>query len=218
VSDWLTWQIVDSAFPTGLFVHSWGLESAWQYGEVDGPAALAGFVEASILQTGHAFLPLVNSAFRFPERLESLDALAEAFLTNPVANRASRVQGRTVLATAERVWPSAGLTSLRERAGATHAHVAPVTGATFRALGLPLKTAQRILLFGTARGVLSAAVRLGIAGSFEAQRMQADCEGCLDAVAARCANLAADDLTQTAPLIDLLQSRHDRLYSRLFQS
>jgi urease accessory protein len=81
-----------------------------------------------------------------------------------------------------------------------------------------LKTAQRILLFGTARGVLSAAVRLGIAGSFEAQRMQADCEGCLDAVAARCANLAADDLTQTAPLIDLLQSRHDRLYSRLFQS
>src|SRR4029078_4431630 len=27
MNDWLTWQIVDSAFPTGTFSHSWGLEA-----------------------------------------------------------------------------------------------------------------------------------------------------------------------------------------------
>ena len=31
-------------------------------------------------------------------------------------------------------------------------------------------------------------------------------------------SIGGDDLEQTAPLIDLWQSAHDRLYSRLFQS
>ena len=100
MSDWLAWQIVDSAFPTGTFAHSWGLESAWQHGEVRSLEALREFVDASVLQCGHGVLPLVNTAFRSPERLEALDAVAEAFLTNAVANRASRVQGRTLIATA----------------------------------------------------------------------------------------------------------------------
>ena len=218
MSHWLAWQIVDSAFPTGLFAHSWGLESAWQHGEVDGGGALRDFVDASILQAGHAVLPFVNSAFRSPEQLEALDGLAEAFLTNPVANRASRTQGRTLLATAARVWPSGALAALKTRADSTCAHVAPVSGATFHAIGLPLQTAQKIVLFSTARGVLSAAIRLGIVGSFESQRIQSSSEAWLDVVAERCAELSLVDLAQTAPLIDLLQSRHDCLYSRLFQS
>jgi urease accessory protein UreF len=37
-------------------------------------------------------------------------------------------------------------------------------------------------------------------------------------VARRCADLTLDDLAQTAPVIDLVQGAHDRLYSRLFQS
>jgi urease accessory protein len=218
MSEWLTWQVVDSAFPTGLFAHSGGLESAWQHGEVDGPQALRAFVEASILQAGHGVLPLLNAAFHDCDALEDLDALAEAFLTNAVANRASRIQGRTLLATASRVWPSAALIALQERADATYAHVAPLAGATFRALGLPLTTVQTIMLYGTARGVLSAAVRLGIVGSFEAQQLQAACGPRLDEVVERCAGLGLDDLAQTAPTIDLVQSAHDRLYSRLFQS
>jgi urease accessory protein len=214
----LTWQLVDSAFPTGLFAHSWGLESAWQHGEVDGAPALRDFVDAAILQTGYSVLPLANAAFRSPEELEALDELAEAFLTNPVANRASRIQGRTFVATAARVWPSASLPALQARADSTCAHVAPISGAAFRVIGLPLATVQKILLFGTARGVLSAAVRLGITGSFEAQRIQSACEPWLDTVAERCAEVTVAELAQTAPIIDLLQSKHDRLYSRLFQS
>jgi urease accessory protein len=218
MSEWLTWQVVDSAFPTGLFAHSSGLESAWQHGEVDGPHALRDFVDASVLQTGYAVLPFVNSAFRSLDSLEWLDGLAEAFLTNPVANRASRTQGRTLMATADRVWPSAPLDALQARVSSTCAHVAPIAGAVFRTIGLPLATAQKIVLFGAARGVLSASVRLGIVGGFEAQRIQSSCAARLDDVAERCTGLSVEDLAQTAPVIDLLQSRHDRLYSRLFQS
>ncbi len=68
------------------------------------------------------------------------------------------------------------------------------------------------------RGVLAAAVRLGVAGSYEAQRMQADSAPELDAVLARCARLDERDLAQPTPIVDILQSAHDRLYSRLFQS
>src|SRR5947207_13307136 len=157
MSEWLTWQIVDSAFPTGVFAHSWGLEAAWQQGEVDDLDALRVFLEASIQQTGHASLPLVNDAFRSPDQLEALDGLADAFLLNAVANHASRIQGRTLLGTAGRIWPSEALTALQTRADATRAHVAPLSGATFRAIGLPLATAQKVVLYGTARGVLSAA-------------------------------------------------------------
>ena len=218
MSDWLTWQIVDSAFPTGAFAHSWGLEAAWQQGEVADRDGLRRFLEASIMQSGYASLPLVNDAYRSPEQLEALDEVAEAFLLNAIANRASRIQGRTLLGTAGRIWPSAALAALQARVEATCAHVAPVAGAAFCAIGLPLPTVQRVLLYGAARGVLSAAVRLGIAGSFEAQRLQYECSPWLERIADRCGALSIDDLAQTAPVLDLLQAGHDRLYSRLFQS
>ena len=218
MSDWLTWQVVDSAFPTGAFAHSWGLESAWQHGEIDGAAALQRFVEDSVQQAGHAVLPLVNAAYDDPGRLEALDEIADAFLINAVANRASRIQGRALAATAEHVWPSPAIERLHTRVEATCAHVAPVSGAVFRTIGLARGAAQRVILFGTARGVHSAAVRLGITGSYEAQRLQHGCVPWLERVAGECADLDAGDLAQTAPLIDMLQAGHDRLYSRLFQS
>jgi urease accessory protein len=218
MSDWLTWQVVDSAFPTGAFAHSGGLESAWHHGEIGDLPALRAFLDASIQQVGFAALPLVNAAYLDPDELESLDCLADAFLINAVANRASRIQGRTLAATAARVWPSEALAALKRRAEQSHAHVAPLSGAVLRAVGLSLPAAQQVVLYAAARGVLTAAVRLGIAGSYEAQRLQHACAPRLDAVIARCGALTSDDLAQTAPIIDLLQSAHDRLYSRLFQS
>jgi urease accessory protein len=98
------------------------------------------------------------------------------------------------------------------------AHVAPVTGAVFAALGVPLDTTQRVVLFTAARGVLSAAVRLGVTGSYDAQRLQSESAAFSAAVLARHRDAGPADLAQTAPLIDILQGAHDRLYSRLFQS
>jgi urease accessory protein len=217
-SSWLAWQVVDSAFPTGAFAHSWGLEAAWQQGEVPDVAALAQFLSDSITQAGYGTLPLLNTAYRDPRQLAQLDERADAFLLNAVANRASRQQGRTLLATAMRVWPSPTLVAMENGSRDACAHLAPLSGAVFRAIGLPLTTAQRVVLYSAARGVLTAAVRLGIAGGYESQQLQANCAPTLDAVSRACAALDIDDLAQTAPLVDILQGGHDRLYSRLFQS
>jgi len=238
MDDVLVWQLVDSAFPTGAFAHSLGLESAWQHGEVASRDELRRFVEATILQAASGALPLVDAAWREPGRIDEWDALNDAFLTNAVANRASRQQGRTLLASAARIWSSERLDALLARAASTPnlqpptpkalpnansqaplcAHVAPLTGAVFAALGVPLATTRRMVLFVAARGVLSAAVRLGVTGSYDAQRLQSESAEWIATVLLRYRDTGPDDLAQTAPLIDILQGAHDRLYSRLFQS
>ncbi len=236
----LVWQLVDSAFPTGAFAHSLGLESAWHHGEVVSREDLRRFVEATILQAASGALPLVNAAYREPARLAEWDALADVFLSNAVANRASRQQGRTLVASAARIFASSTLDALHARVVSTPnsqsptpkalptpnsqptrgfaAHVGPMTGAVFAALGVALETTQQVVLFTAARSVLSAAVRLGVTGSYDAQQLQSESAGWAAAVLARYCDAAPADLAQTAPIIDLLQGAHDRLYSRLFQS
>ena len=210
--------MVDSAFPVGTFSHSWGLETAWFAGCVDSEPTLRQFLHDSIQQTGWGSIPLLNSAYQEPTRVRELDELANAFLINSVANRASRSQGRTFIATASQVWPSEAMAELKDQVASSWAHLAPFSGVAFRIIGLPYETAQKAVLFCTARGVLSAAVRLGIVGSYQAQRMQYEAGQLLDVTLMQCKDLDAESLCQTAPVLDLLQGAHDRLYSRLFQS
>jgi urease accessory protein len=217
-SHFLAWQLADSAFPTGAFAHSWGLEAAWQHGELGDVAAVWRFVEATVRQAAFGVVPLLNVAHQAPRRWAELDALTDAFLINVVANRASRQQGRTLLATAARVWPSPAMNLAREQAAGLCAHLGPVAGVVFRTVDVPLDTAQQLLLFGTVRGVVSAAVRLGILGSYEAQRLQLEAVPLLEECCALSTRFDEDDLAQVAPIPDLLQATHDRLYSRLFQS
>ena len=214
----LVWQLADSGFPIGGFAHSAGLEAAWQSGEVPDLPALKRFTQSVLEQTASGVLPLLNAAHRDPSRLGELDALADAFIVNAVANRASRVQGRALAATMARIWPTekVGATAKLVEAGA--GHVGPVMGAIFAAVGLPLEAAQRLCLYAAARGVLAAAVRLGLAGSYEAQRLQFELGPALAALADRARDFDEQDLAQSAPIVDLLHAAHDRLYSRLFQS
>src|SRR6059058_5206245 len=72
VSDWLTWQIVDSAFPTGMFAHSGGLESAWQHGEVPDVESLRLYADAAIVQAGYSVIPLLNAGFDSPHAVPAL--------------------------------------------------------------------------------------------------------------------------------------------------
>jgi urease accessory protein len=212
------WQLADSGFPTGGFAHSAGLEAAWQTGEVPTPEALEHFVGAALWQAGRGLLPLVSAAHVDPGRLEELDEVCHVFLINGVASRASCVQGRALAATCARVWPGDTMSALEDRVTLLHGHLAPVFGAALSLLGLSLRTTQQLFLYTTLRGLTSAAVRLGIVGTYAAQRMQVDCAAALDVVLQRCADLRDADIAQTSPILDVLQAGHDRLYSRLFQS
>jgi urease accessory protein len=214
-ADWLIWQLMDSAFPTGGFAHSSGLEAAWQHGEVRNRTELVSFIEAALQQLGQAALPLVTAAFDEPEKLAEFDQLCDAFLANHVANRASRAQGRAMLSAVERIYHSEFRIPNSEL---FCAHFAPVFGACLRGLEISRETAARMFFFSHLRSLFAAAVRLNIVGPMEAQLLQQRLSSKAEAVMKRCEHLAVDDLAQTAPLLDLWQGAQDRLYSRLFQS
>jgi len=214
-SDWLVWQLIDSAFPTGSFAHSAGLEAAWQHGEVRNRIELQSFLKANLDQMAQAALPLVLAAFDTPSELSRLDEYCDVFTTNHVANRASRAQGRAFLAAVERVFKPAGAESTP---APSFAHYAPVFGACLQRVGMPRETVARMFGFNHLRGLLAAAVRLNIVGPMESQVLQHGLSATLESALQRGARLTLAEMSQPSPLLDLWQGAQDRLYSRLFQS
>jgi urease accessory protein len=97
-------------------------------------------------------------------------------------------------------------------------HLAPTFGFVARALGVTRDEALATFLHLGVRGALSAAVRLGCIGPSEGQTLHLHLHATLDAALARARTLTVDDVAQTAPVVELVQATHDRLYSRLFQS
>jgi urease accessory protein len=217
-SEFLVWQLADSAFPTGGFAHSAGLEAAWQYGEVRNRAELGTYVEVSLHQFGFSGLPFVTAAHEHPEQLDEFDRFCDAFTTNHVANRASRIQGRAFVSAVDRIFQTASSGQHDHGRRLPFAHFAPVFGAMLCDLDVPMKTATRMFLFNHLRGLLAAAVRLNILGPMEAQTLQHHSTPRVEEIRIACATLTLDDVAQTSPLLDIWQGAQDRLYSRLFQS
>lgn len=217
---WLMCQLCDSAFPAGGFAHSSGLEAAWQLGFVAPGPSLDAYLGAQLRQTSRLLMPFVVASHRAPDCLGEHDRLCDALLSNHVARRASIAQGQAFLMAASRAFASEEMSALARRVKEQRLsrHFAPVFGACGGRLGLNELDAVRLFLFISLRGLVSAAVRLGIVGPLEGQAVQWRLTSQAESWLPACADAGVEDATQTAPLLDLLQGAHDRLYSRLFQS
>lgn len=210
-------QLADSAFPAGGFAHSGGLEAAWQNRRI---ASIEEYLDAQLTQVAHAAAPFAVAARREPGRLAEWDDACDAFLNNHVANRASRAQGQALLLTTSRVFTDAPLAALAAalRAGQQPMHLAPIFGAVCGALDVEAQRTARLFLFLNLRGLVSAAVRLGIVGPMEGQNLQWRLTPRAEVLVDVGMQIGVTDAAQTAPLLDLMQGTQDRLYSRLFQS
>ncbi len=216
---WLLLQLADGTFPSGGFAHSSGLEARTVLGSSGRPMTpddVARFLEQSLRQLGRAALPFVRRAAEAPEELAAIDEAYDATLPLLGPNHASRAQGRALASAAARVWDRVASVGAPARGGP--AHHAPVFGAIFGTLGISAEDAVAAYLHGSARGILSASVRLGLLGPLEAQRMHAERGALMDEIrdAARASRI--DDAAQTAPLLEVFAALHDRLDGRMFQS
>ncbi|RCI16589.1 hypothetical protein L249_2008 [Ophiocordyceps polyrhachis-furcata BCC 54312] len=241
--------LADSALPIGCFAFSSGLESFLAHGSQP-DSNLRPFLGLTLSSTASTSLPFFLAAHGDPEKLLSLDDELDASILCPVARRASLAQGRALLAVWDRSlghhmsFGGAGsLCALRQfaallRAAAAaaaastadddddhvppqpSAHLAPLFGAVCAVAGLAGRQAAYVFLLGHARAVVSAAVRAGVVGPYQAQRVLAadQLRRFIDALIEREWQTPVECAGQSVPVMDLWIGRHELLYSRIFNS
>lgn len=223
LAELIAFQQADAAFPSGSFAFSNGIEGlAAQdsgFGEVELAKAVAAALDFRWAGTDRVALVLAHraGADALP-RLAAVDAALEAASLAEPMRIGSRRNGASLLAAHARLG-TAGAAQMRAavRAGSMHGHLATVQGALWRGLGLSEEKAGSIAGYGFAAGLTSAAVRLGLVGAIEAQRVLS---GALPRIA-RILERPVEEhddivLTGFTPLIEIAAMRQAQAELRLF--
>jgi urease accessory protein len=211
------------SFPVGAFAYSHGLEWAFEAGDLHDAATLGDWLDALV---GHGSLRndliLVACAFRAAASGVEADLAEIAELALALANSAERrletvTQGNAFLAAARAAWPCDAFARL---AAAWPGDVAYPVAVAVAAAGHRLPLAHSLEAYGLAfvANLVSAAVRLGIVGQTDGQRITAGLVPALHAAAAASETATLDDLGACAFRSDLAALRHETQYSRLFRS
>ncbi|KAL2172530.1 hypothetical protein VTG60DRAFT_5284 [Thermothelomyces hinnuleus] len=100
------------------------------------------------------------------------------------------------------------------------AHLAPLFGAICALVGLSLEQTAYVFLLGHVKALVSAAVRAGMFGPYQAQKTLAsgEVQGLIAAMVEREWATPAEEAGQSVPVMDLWVGRHEVLYSRIFNS
>lgn len=215
-------QFGDGFFPSGATAFSWGLETLRADGAVRGAAQVADLLDAWItLRWAPCERPLMQAARRAAEAgdddaLRGIDRLCDAMAVPAEAREAGRRLGGALLRTHAAMDLSAAAAWLeRVRRGETPGQLAAVQGLVAAAHGLPPAAADALSAYGLASAISGAALRMGLVGHVDAQRL-------LAALRPRIAALSAlpvpapEDAWNGAPAIDLAMIRHETGQARLF--
>lgn len=230
-------QIADSAFPTGAFAYSSGLEALARAGRFPTLAALETYLDMHVAQAVTFDLAFVAAAFDAgqegagghgdglaPETFRSLCEEWDATQWNTGMRTASLRQARALvdaLIDAFSLPHGHPLRALQADAARPDSilHFAPALGHALALLGATREQACQLYLHGLARDQAAAAVRLGIVGPRAAQTLQARCMARAGARLGDTTMLPAPrQARRTAPLVEAGQGGHGFLYSRLFQN
>lgn len=168
----LALQMGDSAYPTGGFAYSWGLETLIADGLVT-RRTLPVWARAELEGRWHGVDRIaLAGAWRAQDTagLEAWDGIIDLHLWSELQREQSQQAGAATLAAATRL-DLPGAAAMRDSVAANRmaGHFAVLTGALYRAAGLRLETALLLSAQGFLRVLLSAAVRLGKAGALEVQ-------------------------------------------------
>jgi urease accessory protein len=210
------------AFPVGAFAYSHGLEFAHEAGDLPGRAALEAWLADLLARgSGRNDAILLAAAWRAAGAgdaagLASVNELALALQPSAERLLETTTQGNAFVAALLAAWPAPGLALLQE-IGTDIAYPVAV-GAAAAAHELPLIETVEAFLLAFAANLVSAAVRLGIVGQTDGQRVTAALAPRAAGIAAESPGWTLDDLGSATLRSDLASLRHETQYTRLFRS
>ncbi|KAL8593878.1 hypothetical protein ACOMHN_023794 [Nucella lapillus] len=212
-------QLSDSAFPTGGFAHSMGLESCAQHKQIGTTDDLKSFLICILENAGSLNLPFVQESHAFcseSEPLRKLDRLYDVNMSNHVAKRASSRQGKAMSNTGSQVFAVDDISQLA--LSLKHCHYAVVYGAVCGILGMTLEVTMGAFMSATLRTAVASAVRLDKLGPVEAQKIVAEVQTQIPDIICRYKGRSPQDACIVFPVPDVMQNCHDKLFCKLFYS
>jgi urease accessory protein len=221
-------QISDSAFPTGAFAYSNGLEALARAGKFPVVAALESYLDAYLRQAADFDLAFLVAAHgeEDPSAFEAICLEWDATLWNHPVRKASLRQGRALLDSLTDTFGGEALQALRRSFAGEGAHgeeesnrhFVPVLGRALALLGASAEQACWLHLHGLVRDQMAAAMRLGLLGPRTAQSIQARALATAKARLHDFTPPSYREAWRTSPLVEAGQGGHGFLYSRLFQN
>lgn len=214
-------QHADSAFPSGSFAFSNGIEGL---AAMSAPLDRRGLQAVVTLFLHHRWatsdrvaVALAHRANGDFSRVACIDHAVEAATLAEPLRTGSKRNGNALLAAHLRL-ATPGAQELRTLidGGEAHGHLPVVQGFVWRAGGMSEAAAVMVSGYSTAAGLIAAAVRLGRIGAVEAQSV-------LTAVLATVAVFSTPvppvaEIESFMPWVDAAASRHARAHLRLFAS
>lgn len=215
-------QLGDSFFPSGGTSFSWGLETLRADGQVRTATDVEALASGQIAQRWAGFdRPAVMAAFAAGDDLDrvcTVDREVDAATLAREAREGARRVGTSVLKVHEGMGtPGAPEYRARIAAGNAFGQMAVVLGFVARASGLDVQTACALSAHQLTLGIVSAALRLGLLGHVDAQRILA---GQRATVAALMGTPCPDAFEPHAysPAAEIAMMRHETGTGRMFAS
>jgi urease accessory protein len=214
-------QHADSAFPSGSFAFSNGIEGL---AALNAPLDGGGLRDVVVMLLRHRWatsdriaVARAHRARGYLDAIAAIDQSVEAATLAEPLRTGSKRNGNALLAAHVRLQTpgAAGLRALIED-GKTHGHLPVVQGFVWRARGIGEADAVAVSGYAAASGLIAAAVRLGLIGAVEAQAVLADILPTITKLSAPVRREA--EIESFMPWVDVAAARHARAHLRLFAS
>ena len=215
-------QISDTAFPTGSFSHSMGLEAFAEAGELESAEDLQSLVGLHLNSLATSDCVALRASYGAKiEELSRIDRLLSATkLTRELRAASSSTGKRFLLSVA-----ALGLKDVRldefisgVRAGETPGNLAVGYGVAAPVLGLDLEEVLLAYLYASAASLVAAGQKLIPLGGSAAQRVLFDLQEKIVWAAEKSREVVPEGMYAFSPTIDVRSMLHERQRVRLYIS
>lgn len=218
-------QWMDSAFPTGAFAHSGGLETYTQAEVIQTPDDLLQLISAKLQMAASTDFIIIHCAMAaYTENdtaaIEDLDDLCSVSKIASETRHASEKIGRRMLENVLNVRPDDVLRDYRAQITGREGrgHHAVVHGLVCDSMGLEPHAALLAFAYALVANQTSAALKLMSIGQTQAQAVLGKAHPAMQSAVDAALSRTLDDFGSFSPGLDIRTMQHEHLFRRLFIS